>query len=159
MRKTVGGLDYTDLEALKQGRAFPDLPDPAVELHCLTHSSPSEAKTAMEADYVAARIRQMLDDKTLITEGDGLRPVRPSDIVILMRSVSSTAPEYMAALGRYGVPAMTERGGSLLDTSEVQILVSILQIIDNPHQDVPLLTVLASPVFGFSPDQLAVPRT
>jgi len=159
MRKSVGDLEYTDAEALRQGREYPDLPDPAVELHCLTHSNPSGEKTAMEADYVAARIRKMLDEQMLITDGDTLRPIRPSDIVILMRSVSSTAPEYTAALGRYGVPVVSERGGSLLDTSEVQILMAILQIIDNPHQDVPLLTVLASPVFGFTPDQLAAPRT
>ena len=79
--------------------------------------------------------------------------------MIRRRSLSSTASEYLSALGRYGIPAVCDRGGSLLDTSEVQILVSILQIIDNPHQDVPLLAALASPVFGYSPDQLALPRT
>jgi len=158
MRKNVGDLEYTDAEALKLGRTFPALPDSAVELHCLTHSNPAQPKAAMEADYVAARIRRMLDEKTEVTDGDTLRPVQPGDIAILMRSLSSTAGDYLAALGRYGIPAVCERGGSLLDTSEVQILIAILQVIDNPHQDVPLLTALASPVFGFSSDQLAVPR-
>lgn len=158
MRKSVGDLEYTDAEALKQGRSFPDLPDPAVELHCLTHSDPAQSKAAMEADYVAARIHTMLDEKTMISQGDGLRPVRPGDIAILMRSLSSTASDYLAALARYGIPAVCDRGGSLLDTSEVQILIALLQVVDNPHQDIPLLTVLASPVFGFTPDQLAMPR-
>ena len=159
MRKRVGDLDYTEAEELKQGRAFPALQDPAVEFHCLTHSDPSQPKAAMEADFVAARIKRMLDEKTQISDGEGLRAVQPGDIAILMRSLSSTAGEYLAALGRYGIPAVCERGGSLLDTSEVQILVSILQVIDNPHQDVPLLAVLASPVFGYSSDQLSMPRT
>ncbi len=158
MRKRVGDLDYTDEVALKPGRSFPELKDKAVELHCLTHSETGLQKTAMEADYVAARIRNMLDEGTLITEGDHLRPVRPGDIAILMRALSATASDYIAALGRYGIPAVCDRGGSLLDTTEVQILVALLQLIDNPHQDIPWITTLASPVFGFSPDQLAQPR-
>ena len=159
MRPAVGGMDYTDAEALRPGRAFPPLDDLPVELHCLTHSGQTRDKSALEAEYVAARIRQMLDEQTMVTDGESLRPVRPGDIVILMRSLSSTAGEYLQALGRYGIPAVCDRGGSLMDTSEVQILLAILQVIDNPHQDVPLLTALASPVFGFTPDQLAAPRT
>lgn len=159
MRKSVGDLDYTDDEALRQGRTFLPLDDPAVELHCLTHSDPGQDKSEMEAEYVAARIREMLDRETLISDGDEKRPVRPGDIAILMRSLSSTASDYLEALGRYGIPAVCDRGGSLLETSEVQILVAILQILDNPHQDIPLLTALGSPVFGFTPEQLAAPRT
>ena len=159
MRKSVGDLDYTDREALKQGRDFLPMEDPAVELHCLTHSDSGQEKRALEAEYTAARIREMLDQKTLISDGDQMRPVQPGDITILMRSISSTATYYLEALGRHGIPAVCERGGSLLDTSEVQILVAMLQVIDNPHQDIPLLTVLASPVFGFTPEQLAIPRT
>lgn len=162
MRRRVGGLDYGDAEALRPGRSFPPLDQAAVELHCLTHTGqegPAPDKSDLEADYVARRIRRLLDERTPVTEGEGTRPVEPGDIVILMRSLASTAGTYLAALGRYGIPAVCDRGGSLLDTSEVQILVAILQIIDNPHQDVPLLTALASPAFGFTPDQLARPRT
>lgn len=159
MRKAVGDLDYTDDEALRQGRDFPPLDDPPVEMHCLTHSDPGQDKSALEAEYVAARIREMLNQGTLVSDGEEKRPVRPGDIVILMRSLASTASDYLDALGRHGVPAVCDRGGSLLETSEVQILVALLQILDNPHQDIPLLTVLGSPVFGFSPEQLALPRT
>lgn len=162
MRRRVGGLDYGDDEALRPGRVFPDADGPLVELHCLTHTGqagPSPDKCDLEADYVARRIRRLLDEKAPVTEGEGTRPVEPGDIVILMRSLSGTAGAYLAALSRYGIPVVCDRGGSLLDASEVQILVAILQIIDNPHQDVPLLTAMASPVFGFTPDQLARPRT
>ncbi len=159
MRRAVGDLDYTEEEALRPGRAFPALPDLPVELHCLTHSQPTEEKADMEAEYVAGQIRKMLDEQTLVTDGEDLRPMQPGDVVILMRSLASTAEAYLQALGRHGIPAVCERGGSLLDTSEVQILVAILQILDNPHQDIPLLTALGSPVFGFTPEQLAVPRT
>lgn len=157
MRKQVGDLDYGEEEALKPGREFPTLPQKAVELHCLTSSDQESGldKRELEADFVAARIRRLLDEKTLITDRETLRPAKPSDIVILMRSVSNNAQIYLQALERNGVSGICNQGGSLLDTTEVQVLVAMLQIIDNPHQDIPLLTVLASPVFGISPDELA----
>ena len=158
MRKSVGDLDYGDAEALRPGRPYPPMEGIPVELHCLTGSGDMGDKRDLEAEYVAERIRAMLDEGTPVTDGDGTRPVRPSDIVILMRSLSSSAGAYQAALRRYNIPSVSDRGGSLLDTSEVQILVAILQIIDNPHQDVPLICAMASPVFGFTPDELAVPR-
>ena len=160
MRRRVGGLDYTAREALRPGRSFPPLPDCPVELHCLTHTGAvAPEKSRAEAQFVAGRIREMLAAGTPVTEGEGLRPMRPGDVVILMRSLSSTANVYLEALSQAGIPAVCDRGGSLLETSEVQILLALLQLIDNPHQDIPLLTVLASPVFGFTPEQLAKPRT
>lgn len=153
MRRSVGGLDYGDAEALRAGRPHPPLEDTLVELHCLTSSAGDKAE--LEPDYVARRIREMLDAGTPVTDGDGTRPVRPSDIVILMRGLSATAGPYRAALSRYGIPSVSDRGGDLLETSEIQILLSILRIIDNPRQDVPLVAAMASPVFGFTPDELA----
>ena len=158
MRKSVGDLDYGDAEALRPGRTYPPMESTPVELHCLTGTGDMGDKRDLEAEYVAKRIRAMLDEGTPVTDGDGTRPVKPSDIVILMRSLSSSAAAYQAALRRHGIPSVSDRGGSLLDTSEVQILIAILQIIDNPHQDVPLLCAMASPVFGFTPDELAIPR-
>ena len=159
MSKRVGDLDYGEDEALRAGRAFPPMEGTPVELHCLTckHKEESE-KTELEAEFVARRIRQMLDEETPVTGGDGVRPMEPGDVVILMRSLSSNAPEYLAALQRQGIPAVCDRGGSLLDTAEVRILISILRIIDNPHNDVALITAMGSPVFGISPEELAQPR-
>ena len=160
MRKQVGDLDYGPDEELRPGRTFEKLPQPLVELHCLTASEQEIGvdKRDLEAEFIAGRIQKMLDDKIPITDGDGTRPVRPGDIVILMRSVSNNAQTYLRALEQKGIPAVYDQGGNLLDTTEVQLLISMLQIIDNPHQDVPLLTVLASPLFGYSPDQLAQAR-
>lgn len=158
MRRQVGDLDYGEAESLRPGdRPFPPLPQTAVELHCLTNSDDTDKqdKRNLEAEFVAQRISRMLQEKTLITDGEGTRPVRPGDITILMRSVSSNASVYLDALHRHGVPVVCNRGGSLLDTTEVQVLVAMLQVIDNPHQDVPLLSVLASPVFAVSPEDLA----
>ena len=159
MRKAVGDLDYTEREALRPGRSFPALAQP-VELHCLTDSGEEAPdKVRAEARYVARRLREMLDRGEPVSDGDGLRPMKPGDAAILMRSLSGTAQIYLEELSRQGIPAVCDRGGSLLDTPEVQLLVSLLQVLDDPHQDVPLAAVLLSPLFGVSPDQLAQPRT
>ncbi len=159
MSKRVGDLDYGEDESLRAGRAFPPMEGTPVELHCLTCCNEGESgKTELEAEFVARRIRQMLDEGTPVTGGDGVRPMEPGDVVILMRSLSSNAAAYLAALSRQGIPAVCDRGGSLLDTAEVRILLSILRVIDNPHNDVALITAMASPVFGISPEELAQPR-
>lgn len=160
MRREVGDLEYGPAEMLRPGRPFPKLDDPLVELHCLTNSLPQEGsdKREEEATFVAARIRKMLDDQELVTDGDGTRPVRPSDIVILLRSVANTAPAYLRALKEQGIPAVCSREENLIDATEIQVLIAFLQILDNPHQDVPLLTVLASPLFAFSSEDLASAR-
>lgn len=78
MRRRVGGLDYTAREALRPGRSFPPLPDCPVELHCLTHTGAvAPEKSRAEAQFVAGRIREMLAAGTPVTEGEGLRPMRP----------------------------------------------------------------------------------
>lgn len=160
MRKQVGDLDYGEAEALHPGRVYPSPAKPPVELHCLTTSLEEQGidKRELEAQYVAKRIRRLLDDPLMLTDGDGQRPCKPSDIVILMRSLSSTAPIYIHALEQQGITAVCSREGSLLESTEIQVLIAMLQVIDNPHRDIPMLTVLASPVFGFTPDQLAQAR-
>ena len=81
MRRRVGGLDYTAREALRPGRSFPPLPDCPVELHCLTHTGAvAPEKSRAEAQFVAGRIREMLAAGTPVTEGEGLRPMRPGDV-------------------------------------------------------------------------------
>lgn len=160
MRKQVGDLDYGENEALHPGRSFPTPKEPPVELHCLTVASEEAGvdKREREAQYVAKRVRELLDTPFMVTEGEEMRPCKPKDIVILMRSLSNTAPVYVHALEQLGISAVCSREGSMLESTEIQILIAMLHVIDNPHQDVPLLTVLASPVFCITPDQLAQAR-
>ena len=86
---------------------------------------------------MARRIRDMLAAGTTVTDGDGLRPMVPGDIVILLRTLSGNAGPYLEALSRLGIPAVSDRGGNLLETPEVEILLSLLKIIDNPTRTCP----------------------
>ena len=160
MKKEAGELDYTPDEALVPGAQFPDAPGPKVELHCLNYLAASGErgdKTGAEAEFVAARIERLLREAS-VAENGVLRPAKPSDIVILMRSAGMTAGVYQAALQKHGIVCDVGADGDLMQTAEVEILFQLLQIIDNPHRDIPLAAAMASPVFGFAPEELALLR-
>ncbi len=159
MSEDVGDLVYGEEESLKAGRPHPELPYTPVELHCISTAPAAEEeapdKRHAEADFVAARIRRLLDDGTPVRDGEGLRPVTPGDIVILLRTVKNNAVFYLDALRAHGIHAVCESGANILQSEELELLVSLLQVLDNAHRDIPLAAVLLSPVFGFSADKLA----
>ncbi|MBQ1264665.1 MAG: UvrD-helicase domain-containing protein, partial [Oscillospiraceae bacterium] len=160
MNRRAAEFDYTEDEALKNGRPFPSVPQAKVELHCIRAESADDEedsadKSSDEAQFVAARISRMLREKTLISDGDTTRPVKPSDIVILMRAPGSVTHKYAEALAAYGIESISEQGSSVLSTTEAEVLCAIMQIIDNPHRDVPLVTAMCSPIFMFTPNELA----
>ena len=162
MSPAVGDLAYGDEEALKPGLTFPAPLTPPVELHCMEPGLDPEGvlpvdKGRREATFVAERIARLLAEETL-PDGESVRPIRPEDIVILLRSVNSAASDYLEALHARGIPCVCDRGESVLDSREVETFLAILQVLDNPHRDIPLVTALSSPVFGFTADDLAAVR-
>ncbi|MBQ7872026.1 MAG: helicase-exonuclease AddAB subunit AddA [Oscillospiraceae bacterium] len=156
MTERVGGLRYGPAEALRPKRTMPHMGSPAVELHCVDLER-GLSRTEVEAAYVARRIAEMLQQGEQIPEGDGLRPLRPEDIMILLRAPREKAGDYVEALRRQGIRAFCG-GEDLFEAREVNFLLHLLEVIDNPHRDVSLLSVLLSPVFGFSADELALLR-
>ena len=158
MSERVGDLEYGPEEALEQGASFAPLRQTLVELHCLQTGSEDDSpgKAVTEAEFVADRIAQMLRERMPVSDGaDATRAVRPGDIVILMRSPRSAAGAYVRALEQRGIRAQTDQSGDILQTAEIQTLLAMLQLIDNPHQDIPLLAVLNGPLFSIHPDLLA----
>ncbi len=163
MRRETGGLDYTPEEYLISGADYPETGDDfTTELlltdHSLAEQEETELSTSqMEAEIIAKRILQMVDDKELqITDQETKlpRPVRLGDIAILVRN-KSRVQEMERVLHSYGIATASEVGQQYLDSLEVLTVLSFLQIIDNPRQDIPLLAVLRSAIFGFSPEELA----
>ena len=164
MSTEFGELDYTDDQALVPGASFPEGEDYALELDALDLSflgdqeGEKDSKDLLEARFAARRVRELLAEPLMIAEGEGQRPVRPSDMMILLRSPGSVLHHYLRALGEEGIPWSADGGGDFFETTEVNVALSILQIVDNPRQDVPLIAVLRSPVYGFSGDKLALLR-
>ena len=74
--------------------------------------------------------------------------------MILMRATSQWAPVFVEELGIEGIPVYADSNTGYFQTVEIRTIMSLLQIIDNPYQDIPLLAVLRSPIFGFTPEDL-----
>ena len=156
MSPRVGGLYYGEAEALREGVPHQKLPDPGVELYALEIREDTYAE---EAAFVADKIHGMLRQGTLIRKGDEMRPVTPEDIVILLRSPGSVGHQFQKALEARGIRCTTGGSVDLLQTQEIGTLRAFLQILVNPRQDIPLIATLASPLFGFTADDLAAIRS
>ncbi len=115
-------------------------------------------KDLMEARFAARRIRVLLDEPLMVEEGEALRPLRPSDVMILLRSPGPVLHHYVRALGEEGIAWSAEGSEDFFESTEVNVALAILQIVDNPRQDVPLIAALRSPVYGFSGEKLALLR-
>ena len=152
MSARVGGLEYGDEEALYEGLPHGPLEEPDVEFHVVGIQKDTYPE---EAAFVADRIAQLLDGEHMVRQGDSLRPIVADDIVILLRSPGSVGSYYQRTLEGLGIRCTTGGGGDLLQAPEIQVLRSLLQTILNPRQDIPLIAVLASPVFGFTAEDLA----
>lgn len=156
MSAEVGGLEYGEEEMLREGIPHCALGDPEVEFHGILVQEDTYAE---EASFVAERISKLLDGTHMVRDGDKLRPIVPRDIVILLRSPGSVGGEFRYALECRGIPCTTGDSADLLQTEEIYVLRSLLQIISNPMQDIPLIAVLTSPVFCFTADELAYLRS
>ena len=152
MSERVGDLKYGAQEALVEGIPHEPLGEPEVELHVLETAADTYAQ---EAAFVAERIVELLSGGHRIRGREGLRPIEPEDIAILLRSPGSVGQHYQDALAARGIRSALGSGQDLLQTGEICVLRALLQVLSNPRQDIPLITVLTSPLFCFSADDLA----
>ncbi len=155
MSPQVGGLVYGEEEMLREGIPHCPLGEPEVELYGI---DVQEDTYAEEAAFVAEKIHDLLNGSHMVRSGEGLRPVTAGDIVILLRSPGSVKGEFLYALEQRGIPCTAGDSVDLLQTEEVTVLRSLLQVISNPLQDIPLISVLASRIFCFTASELAMIR-
>ena len=162
MSRRMGEIDYGPAEQLNFGATYyPPRGDTAAEFHLIDVADTEDEhfdRGMVEARFVAGRIRRMLDEGYRVNGGDGLRPCTPEDFVILMRSPRSRLKAFTAALAEKNIPCAADESSDFFAAVEIAVVWSLLQVIDNPRQDVPLISVLRSPLFGFSPDHLAAIR-
>lgn len=103
-----------------------------------------------EAEYVAKRISELLSGAV---KADGTL-IKPSDIVILLRSVSTSSAAYEQALKKRGIPCRNTAQTAFFESAEVLLVLSFLNVIDNPARDIYLAAALKSPLFGVTLDEL-----
>lgn len=167
MKRDVGGVDYDDEAALYAGAKFPETEEADMYKtrillaegsgENLEESGADNAKE-LEAALIAEEILRVRKSQR-ISDGDGgFRPVRYSDIVILLRSPGSWGDELVGQLAARGIPSHRTSQTGYFGASEVQTVLSMCQIIDNPLQDIPLAAALRSFFFGFTSEELALIR-
>ena len=109
----------------------------------------------LEARHISALIQEAMEHGFCVSAPEGKRKVSYSDFCILLRSANRYAVDYFRELQRNGIPARSEISPGFFETTEIAVMLSFLRVIDNPLQDISLLSVLMSPVYGFTADDLA----
>ncbi|WP_010631337.1 helicase-exonuclease AddAB subunit AddA [Sporolactobacillus vineae] len=173
MDESSGGVNYDQAAELKFGASYPD-GDRPVDLELIDRSqegrdqdagedsdSGDNNATELEAAAVSDRIKAMIGDgkhpafQVCDRKSHQMRPLQYRDIAILMRSATTSAAVMKDVLSSHGIPAYAELTKGYFDTVEVSVMLSVLQIIDNSFQDIPLASVLRSPIVGLNGDELA----
>ncbi len=161
MCRDLGNVVYDENVALYPGADYPEDMDPAMfamEVLVADESGAEEMeRVELEARMIASRVHEMRKEGQTVTDKESgeLRPMEYRDIVILLRSVSGMADTFVKVLLEEGIPAFTTSRTGYFSTVEIQTVLNMLRVIDNPMQDIPLAAVLYSPVGGFSGEDLA----
>ena len=173
MTKGLGGILYTEDAALHPGAVFETTEETVggkLELHMVNtgggllkqlEADPADDYTSreMEAKLIAARMKELINPETGLKIWDKkekrYRTACYGDMVILLRSLSGFAEDFVNILMNEGIPAYAERRTGYFTAIEVETVLCFLSIIDNPMQDIPLAAVLKSPIVGATDEELA----
>lgn len=152
MGKDLGNVEYDREAALYAGASFPEYEDASCcqpEFILVPAETSGEDKKLTEARVVAQRIRKLVRDQEILG-------IQYKDIVILLRSLSGWAESFQKVFEQEGIPLIVASQTGYFLATEVQTVLSLLRVIDNPRQDIPLAAVLKSPVGGFTSEELAL---
>lgn len=157
MSEEAGEIQYNDEEKLVPGIYKEETQNDECDINfsIIDTSQSQENSDILEADFIAEKITEMIHQKYKVIENGTERPITYSDFCILMRSSNAHAHIYASRLLEQGIPAWSETKEKFLDTSEISNIISILQTINNPVQDIPLISAMMSPIFGFNVDELS----
>lgn len=156
MSTEAGELEYDDSEALNAAAKYPERDTPDCELHVVTDKGNRADTLEAQARYVARYIdRTIREGKTLVTKGGALHPASYGDFCILLRTAKNVSSVYANALSERGIPVFSPETGGFFEAAEISFILSLLRVLDNPVQDIPLAAVMLSPLFGFSAGELA----
>lgn len=177
MSEKVGEIEYNEKEYLNYSAGYKEPEENTdyagkTELHIIDLKEKEEIfindeeidekievekieNSVLEAKFVAKKINELLNSNYMVFDKEqGYRKITPKDIIILLRATTNIAPIYEKELADLNLPVFSDSSSQYLDTMEIQIIVSILKIINNPIQDIPLVTVLRSPIFAFTDNDL-----
>ncbi len=155
MTKKLGDIDYKQGEQLVFAADYSETDNADTEVHIVEAPHPLASNLANEARYIGKLIKDTVESGMLVGRKGEERPVKYSDICILLRAAKSQAPVIARELTLMGIPVHYKKNGGFFDNAEIVTMLSLLRVIDNPVQDVPLMSVMLSPMFPFTEDDLA----
>lgn len=160
MSEDAGGLEYDENESLVAAASYEECSFPQAELHIIgSFDDGTHITREIEAQHIAETINSIIKEGMAVSDKNGTRPASYKDFCILMRSTgSSKADLYAEVLARNNIPAYVSNKTGFFASSEVSTVINLMRVTDNPIQDIPLLTVMLSPIYGFTPDELAAMR-
>ena len=178
MTQEAAELDYGEKESLIPGRIVENAPSDwvggAVELHLLDTSDTNrsdetdgDSETAgdepenneRELDFIIQKIKELHASKKQVQNADGsFRKIQWRDFAVLRRSLAGWGTRAVAAMRQAGIPAVVNERDGYFEAQEIQLLLSLLQIIDNPEQDLPMAAVLHSGLVGLDANELGALR-
>ena len=178
MTQEAAELDYGEKESLIPGRIVENAPSDwvggAVELHLLDTSDTNRSdetdgdsesagdepeNNERELDFIIQKIKELHASKKQVQNADGsFRQIQWRDFAVLRRSLAGWGTRAVAAMRQAGIPAVVNERDGYFEAQEIQLLLSLLQIIDNPEQDLPMAAVLHSGLVGLDANELGALR-
>lgn len=175
MSQSLGDIDYTKEEYLNLGANY-EKPEEGIQnyagktqIHIVDLAKTEESEeenevedsqiienTVLEAKFVAGKIKELIESHFQVWDKkqNRYRNITYKDIVILLRATSNAAPIYEKELSEQNFPVFSDTSAQYLESTEIQTILSILKIMDNPLQDIPLVTFLRSPIGNFTDNDL-----
>ncbi len=157
MSEKAGELNYDENEALKSRAQYDPKATPDAEIHIISDPTARVSRT-FEAEYIADYIQSAIDSGLTVKDGDFQRKAQYKDFCILLRSTKNKAEVYSSVLTQKGIPCHISSRNGFFDATEIKTVLAFMRAVDNPQQDIPLVTTMLSPSFGFTPDDLATYR-
>ncbi|MDR4945879.1 helicase-exonuclease AddAB subunit AddA [Neobacillus cucumis] len=173
----VGEIQYDEAAELRNGAPYPENIEYPVELILIDQNAESQKseeqdtdseidmvefdaadleQSQLEARGIAAKIKELIGNGTPVynTKTKAERPLMYRDVVILLRSMT-WAPQFMEEFKQQGIPIYANLSSGYFEATEVSIMLSLLRVIDNPYQDIPLASILRSPIVGLNEEELS----
>jgi ATP-dependent helicase/nuclease subunit A len=172
MSKQLGDIDYTKEEYLNLGANFEETLQESIKANTeiilienKTEEENSEEETEeleeqiqnieLEAKFVAKKIKEILNSKQVVFDkNQGYRTITYKDMVILLRSTKDKANIFENELIKLQIPVYSDTSTEYLNSIEIQTIMNLLKVIDNPTVDIPLVSILRSMIGGFSDNEL-----
>lgn len=163
MSSSLGdNVEYTEEEYLNLGASYDDvsnsLGNAEVDIIEMGSSEDDELKKlkniGTEARFVAQKIKDLIEKKYIVTDKSGTREIQYKDIVILMRATANTASIFERELLNNDIPVFSDGTSEYLDTIEIQTIINILRMLDNPLDDIAVVSAMRSVIGGFTDNEI-----